>query len=125
MKLTPTRDGLLALLLGIVAASPSFQLAAAEAADQGRRLAAVLAEAGGEIRNPGVRRRAVEELKQGETARGAEARERARRLGLPLRGEKPGGGAWELAEFDGDQPLYRTSGTPAPPSPRIRSSAGA
>lgn len=109
MKLTPTRDGLLALLLGITAASPSFQLAAAEAADQGRRLAAVLAEAGGELRNPGVRRRAVEELKQGEMARGAEARERARRLGLPLRGEKPGGGAWELAEFDGDQPLYRTT----------------
>jgi hypothetical protein len=61
------------------------------------------------MRNPEVRSRAVEEVKLGEDARRAEAERQAALFGLPLRGVKPGGGAWELAEFDGSQVLYRAT----------------
>ncbi|NLC80757.1 MAG: S8 family serine peptidase, partial [Lentisphaerae bacterium] len=33
----------------------------------------------------------------------------ARRRGLPIRGKYPGGGGFELAGFEGDTPLYRTT----------------
>jgi hypothetical protein len=82
---------------------------AAGAAEPGRRPAAVMADAAPDMRNPEVRRQVVREIARGERERRTAAEERARQLGLPLKGEKPGGGARELAEFDGDRPLYRTT----------------
>jgi hypothetical protein len=87
-------------------------LSQAEAADAqpGRRsVAEALSEGGIKLSDPAVRRRVAEEVALGERERKAAAAARARLAGLPLRGAKPGGGAWELAEFDGDQPLYRAT----------------
>jgi len=33
----------------------------------------------------------------------------AAQRGLPVKGEKPGGGAFELIDFDGERPLYRAT----------------
>jgi len=76
---------------------------------QGLRAADVLAETGRPIRDPAVRQQAVKKIAQSEVERRVAAEGRARRLGLPVRGSKPGGGAFELADFDGDTPLYLTT----------------
>ena len=82
---------------------------AADGAVPRRGFAEIRAETDGDFRHPEVRRRVAEELARAERERRAAANDRARQLGLPLRGDKPGGGAWELAGFEGDQPLYRTT----------------
>jgi len=74
----------------------------------GREPAAVLGAAG-RLRDPGARDRAVEEIRAGENAVREAVIEKAKRLGLPLRGSRPDGGAWEIVGFDGDRPLYRTT----------------
>lgn len=78
----------------------------AAAVEAGRAPADVLAAAG-RLRDPAARDRVVEALRADESARLETAREKARRLGLPLKGSLPGGGAFEIADFDGDQPRYR------------------
>jgi len=97
-------------LLGVIGAygwlSP---VEAADAAPTRRGFAEIQAERGGDLGRGAVRSRVVEELGRVERARRAAAEDRARRAGLPVRGTKPGGGARELAEFDGDQPLYRST----------------
>jgi len=60
-------------------------------------------------RNPEARQRAVAKLAQAERERRAAAEVIARRRGLPIRGKYPGGGGFELAGFEGDMPLYRTT----------------
>lgn len=72
-------------------------------------MAEVLEDAGGDMRRPDVRRRVVEELARDERSRRDAAEELARQRGLPIRGKYPGGGGFELAGFDGDTPLYRTT----------------
>ena len=73
------------------------------------RPAASALAAAGELRDPAVRRRIVEEMSRSCLARKAEAEARARLRGLPLRGSLPGGGGWELMGFEGDTPLYYTT----------------
>lgn len=77
------------------------------AGDAAAQRAAEVLEAHGPLTDPANRARAVEEMLVGENARQTAARARALQLGLPLRGSLPGGGAFELAEFDGDRPRYR------------------
>ncbi len=74
--------------------------------DGGRGFAAVI-EGSGDLRDPANRLRVVAEIRMIENARREAAKTRALRLGLPLRGDLPNGGAFELADFEGDQPLYR------------------
>lgn len=80
-----------------------------QAVAQGRRMAEVLDDAGGDMRRPEVRQRVVEELARDERTRREAAEEVARQRGLPIRGKYPDGGGFELAGFDGDTPLYRTT----------------
>ncbi len=74
-----------------------------------RSLAQVLAEEAGELSEPEVRRRVVEELARDERSRREEAEARASERGWPLRGKYPDGGGFELAGVEGDEPLYRTT----------------
>ena len=63
-------------------------------------------EGAGELRNPETRRRVVEELDRIGRDRRVETEALARLRGWPLRVALPNGGARELMDFDGDQPLY-------------------
>jgi hypothetical protein len=60
-------------------------------------------------RDPTMRRVAVEARAETARTRREAAWARAKRRGLPIKGEKPGGGAFELMDFDGERPLYRTT----------------
>lgn len=59
-----------------------------------------------DLSNPQVRARIVEQTKTRSEERRANAREKARGLGLPLRIELSDGRIQEIADFDGDSPLY-------------------
>jgi hypothetical protein len=83
-----------------------FQTVPVVAAPPERGVAEVLSETGGSLADPERRRRAAEELRRLAEARRTDARERARRLGLPLRVARPDGHVRELAGFDGDRPVY-------------------
>lgn len=76
---------------------------------QGLRVAEAVAAEGGPLREPKARARAVQEISEGQRERRLAAETRAKRLGWPLRGRRPGGGVFELVDFDGDVPLYRTT----------------
>lgn len=60
-------------------------------------------------REPAARRAAVQALAEAARTRREAAWARAKQRGLPTKGEKPGGGAFELMDFDGERPLYRTT----------------
>lgn len=96
-------------LPGAFAAGLAGCLLALPAAGGPRRTAAEVLAGAGELGNPEVRRRAVEELGRIDGERRAEAEAQARRRGLPLRGSLPDGGGWELAGFEGEEPVYRTT----------------
>lgn len=90
------------LCAGIICEATGYAVAA------GRGVAEAL-KAAGPLRDPEARARAVEEIRAGENAIRQAATEKANRLGLPLRGSLPGGGAWEIVDFEGDRPRYRTT----------------
>ncbi len=77
------------------------------AGDAAAQRAAEVLKAHGPLSDPGNRARAMEEMRIGENERQTAARARALQLGLPLRGRFPDGSVFELAEFDGDKPLYK------------------
>lgn len=74
--------------------------------DAAAQRAAEVLEAHGPLSDPSNRARVVEEIRIGETERQTAARARALQRGLPLKGNLPNGGFFELSEFDGDRPLY-------------------
>lgn len=92
--------GVLGFVCGLFRAEPVC-------AAPGDQRAAEVIEAHGPLSVPANRAQVVEEMRLGEEARQTVARARAAQMGLPLRGRLPGGGILEIAEFDGDQPLYR------------------
>ena len=74
-----------------------------------QRPAAVVKDAPAVWRDPEVRRRTVTTQAEAARTRREAAWARAKQRGLPIKGEKPGGGAFELMDFDGERPLYRTT----------------
>jgi len=59
-----------------------------------------------DMTNPSVRAALVRQVRALEDAGMAQVMEKARRLGLPLEGDRPGGGRFVLAAFEGDLPVY-------------------
>ena len=88
------------ILPALLALTPLAALA------QHQSLADQLALPESDITNPQVRARVVEDTKTRSELRRANAREKARGLGLPLRIELSDGRIQEIADFDGDAPLY-------------------
>ncbi|MDX9866996.1 MAG: S8 family serine peptidase [Kiritimatiellia bacterium] len=71
-----------------------------------QQIAAVVADAE-DLGNPVVRRNKVEERARVEQTRRETAEAFARSFGIPVRGQRPNGGAWELTALEGETPLYR------------------
>ncbi|MBK8092785.1 MAG: choice-of-anchor D domain-containing protein [Verrucomicrobiaceae bacterium] len=63
-----------------------------------------------DLSDPRQREELVRQLKAIEDAELASAYAKARQLGLPIEGDKPGGGRFALVGFDGDRPLYHETG---------------
>ncbi len=61
------------------------------------------------LRDPARRQNRVVERAEIARARREAAWARAALRGLPVKGAKPGGGAFELMDFDGERPLYRAT----------------
>lgn len=73
-------------------------------------LADLLADPAVSLSRPADRIRVVTRMGEIEANRRQNARDRATRLGLPLRAEQPGGRIQEIADFHADgRPLYRTT----------------
>lgn len=84
-----------------------MRLFAADTKLPARHRAAEFLPASGEgLSDPAVRMETVGVMHQAETDRRASVLALGRQLGLPLREARPQGGARELMDFDGDQPLY-------------------
>lgn len=75
------------------------------AADNARSLAELLSQKH-DLTNPAIRARVEARARELEQARQATVQAKARRLGLPLEGDRPGGGRFVLVDFEGDQPVY-------------------
>lgn len=67
----------------------------------------ILERPGVDLSDPQSRAAVVQEIRQLSEQRREQARDRALARGLPLREVRPDGGVREIADFDGDQPLYR------------------
>ncbi|HOM58962.1 MAG TPA: S8 family serine peptidase [Kiritimatiellia bacterium] len=80
-----------------------FVLSGRVAAQQASAVAANMEDMG----NPVVRRNKVKERMRVERMRREEAEAFARSFGIPVRGQRPNGGAWELAAIEGGKPIYR------------------
>ena len=74
------------------------------------RLADLLADPTTRLSNPPDRARLVARLGQIENTRRQNSRAHAVRLGLPLRTLQPNGRIQEIVDFDGERPLYFTTG---------------
>lgn len=61
------------------------------------------------LRDPAMRQHRVDERAEVARVRREAAWASAAQRGLPVKGEKPGGGAFELIDFDGERPLYRAT----------------
>lgn len=75
------------------------------AADNATSLAELLSQKH-DLTNPAIRARVEARARELEQTRLATLQAKARRLGLPLEGDRPGGGRFVLVDFDGDQPVY-------------------
>ncbi|TAF22706.1 MAG: hypothetical protein EAZ71_13710, partial [Verrucomicrobia bacterium] len=73
------------------------------------RLADLLAEPGANLSDPASRQRIEERLRAGQERRRGAAREKARQLGLAERVVRPNGAIQEIADFDGEIPIYLTT----------------
>lgn len=90
----------LALFLTLALASP---------ATAQERLADILSDPAIQLSRPADRARVVARMAASENTRRQNARARAALLGLPLRTESPAGRVQEIADFDGDKPVYFTT----------------
>lgn len=97
------------LCWAVVAGVAAAGVASAQGVPGARRSEADIWGDAGDVRVPANRAAVVEELRLLGEARKAEAVERARRLGLPVRVDLPNGAALELMAWDGDHPLYYTT----------------
>lgn len=59
-----------------------------------------------DMSDPAVRAEVVRRAQALEDARARAVREKARRLGLAMEGDLPGGGRFALVDFEGDRPVY-------------------
>ena len=73
------------------------------------RLADLLSDPAIQLSRPADRAQVVARLKGFENTRRQDARARAARQGLPLRTELPNGRVQEIADFNGDRPVYFTT----------------
>lgn len=73
------------------------------------RLADLLNEPGANLNDPASRQRIVDRLKAANEQRRQTARTKAQQRGLPLRVTRPNGATQEIADFDGERPIYFTS----------------
>ncbi len=73
------------------------------------RLAELLSDPAVRLSRPVDRARVVARLQEAETKRRQNARARATLRGLPLRTVSPNGRIQEIADFDGDSPVYLTT----------------
>jgi Subtilase family/MBG domain len=73
------------------------------------RLADLLSDPAVRLSRPVDRARVVARLRESETKRRQAARDRATLRGLPLRMVSPSGRIQEIADFDGDSPVYLTT----------------
>ena len=71
--------------------------------------AGVMDDVSAVLRDPAMRQNRVDARAEVARVRRAAAWARATQRGLPVKGEKPGGGAFELIDFDGERPLYRAT----------------
>ena len=69
-------------------------------------LSDLLSDPATQLSRPADRARVVKRMQEIETTRRQNVRARATLLGLPLRTELPNGRVNEIADFDGDRPLY-------------------
>jgi hypothetical protein len=70
------------------------------------RLADLLADPATDISRPADRARVVAQMSANENTRRQNARAKAAARGLPLRSQMPNGRIQEIADFDGEQPIY-------------------
>ncbi len=90
-------------LAGLVSLVLAFPLMAQE------RLADLLSDPTVRLSRPADRAKVVARLQKSDTQRRHNARARASLLGLPLRTVSPNGRIQEIADFNGDRPLYLTT----------------
>ena len=84
-------------------------LAASLPAISQERLADLLAEPGANLNDPASRQRIVDRLKAATEQRRQAAQAKAQQRGLPLRVTRPNGATQEIADFDGERPIYFTT----------------
>lgn len=92
------------LFLGLVFALTLTQISA-----QQQSLADLLAQPGASLADPVSRAKVVDQLKLISDKRRADAQTKAQARGLPLRITRPNGAVQEIADFDGETPLYFTT----------------
>ena len=90
-----------------------WALTAAGTALGQERLADLLADPATRISRPADRARIVARMAEIENNRRQNAHARATQLGLPLRTEQPNGRVQEIADFEGDVPIYLTTNNAA------------
>lgn len=73
------------------------------------RIADVFADPAIDLKHPQGRELAVARIKAFETARATATRDKAQKLGLPMRTLKADGSAREIIDFDGEKPIYLTT----------------
>jgi len=88
-------------------AEPAAQPREEDAAPNHRSVVEVLRDA--DMSNPLVREQVVAQIAEIEMREWEETVEKANRLGIPLRIVEPDGRVLELAGFDGDEPIYKTT----------------
>ena len=71
--------------------------------------AGVMDDVSAVLRDPAMRQNRVDARAEVARVRREAAWASAAQRGLPVKGEKPGGGAFELIDFDGERPLYRAT----------------
>lgn len=72
-------------------------------------MADLLGQPGVDLREEGSRKAVAEAVAAAQGRRQADARQRAAGLGLPLRVQRANGALQEIADFQGDEPIYRTT----------------
>lgn len=91
--------------IGTTATPQMFSMISPASKDPADLKAALLAQKR-DLSDPRQREELVRQLRAVEDAEMVAAREKARRMGLPLEGDRPGGGRFVLVGFRGDRPLY-------------------
>lgn len=92
--------------LVVLAGTPGSKRKADETGAAPRTIESLL-KPGQDLSDPGRRAELVRQMKALEDVELQAAYAKARRMGLPVEGTRPGGGRFALIGFDGDTPLYQ------------------